>query len=338
VLAFRAKLRAMPLKLAPQLINVSDPAVIAASASRRDRRRAHRARNRRGGHGGSEGAAARRRKSVRPPPDLTVSQWADEKRRLSSESSAEPGLWRTDRAPYQRGIMDAITDPRVREIWVMKSAQVGWTEILNNVIGYHVDQDPAPILLVQPTLEMAEAWSKDRFAPMARDTPCLRSSSRIRSRATAATRCCTRNSGGHLTVAGSNSPASLASRPIRIVLFDEVDRFPASAGTEGDPISLGKKRAANILESKVLAGSTPTSRARLESRPASNRRISGSTSSRARTARRMQRLVWPQVRWPEGRPHRGEVLLQGLRRRIDDAQKARCCATASGERRSHSTA
>ena len=65
--------------------------------------------------------------------------------------------------------MDAITDGTVKEVWVMKSAQVGWTEILNNVIGYHVHQDPAPMLLVQPTLEMAESWSKDRLAPMVRD-------------------------------------------------------------------------------------------------------------------------------------------------------------------------
>ena len=69
--------------------------------------------------------------------------------------------------------MDAVADDTVREIWVMKSAQVGWTEILNNVIGYHVHQDPAPMLLVQPTLEMAEAWSKDRLAPMVRDKNCL---------------------------------------------------------------------------------------------------------------------------------------------------------------------
>ena len=69
--------------------------------------------------------------------------------------------------------MDAVADDTVREIWVMKSAQVGWTEILNNVIGYHVAQDQAPMLLVQPTLEMAEAWSKDRLAPMVRDTPAL---------------------------------------------------------------------------------------------------------------------------------------------------------------------
>src|SRR3989304_6311199 len=80
---------------------------------------------------------------VAPPPDLTVSQWADRYRKLSSESSAEPGQWYTDRAPFQRGIMDAVNDPMIQGIWVMKSAQIGWTEILNNVIGYFIDQDPS---------------------------------------------------------------------------------------------------------------------------------------------------------------------------------------------------
>src|SRR5688572_2154094 len=82
---------------------------------------------------------------LRPPPKLKVSEWADRERRLSPESSAERGQWRTDRAPYQRGIMDAVTDPAIREVWVMKSAQIGWTEICLNVLGYFVDQDPSPM-------------------------------------------------------------------------------------------------------------------------------------------------------------------------------------------------
>ena len=99
--------------------------------------------------------------AVAPPPKLTVSEWADNYRRLSSEASSEPGQWRTDRAIFQKGIMDAINDPDVREIVVMSSAQIGKTEIINNVIGYYVSQDPSPILLVMPSLEMAHAWSKD---------------------------------------------------------------------------------------------------------------------------------------------------------------------------------
>ena len=199
--------------------------------------------------------------------------------------------------------MDAVSDPAVREVWVMKSAQVGWTEILNNVIGFHVDQDSAPILMVQPTLEMAEAWSKDRLAPMVRDTPVLRD--RIadpKARDSGNTLLHKKFAGGHLTIAGANSPAGLASRPIRIVLFDEVDRYPASAGAEGDPVSLGKKRTATFWNRKVLAGSTPTIKG-------TSRIEAGFDSSDQRyyfvpctQCGEMQRLVWAQVRWPEGQP------------------------------------
>ncbi|MBU3656347.1 MAG: hypothetical protein FGM23_08355 [Alphaproteobacteria bacterium] len=108
-----------------------------------------------------------------PPPKLTVSEWADRYRRLSPESSAEPGQWRTDRAEYLRGIMDAVSDPAVHTVVVMSSAQVGKTEICLNIVGFHIDQDAAPLLLMQPTLEMAESFSKDRLAPMLRDTPAL---------------------------------------------------------------------------------------------------------------------------------------------------------------------
>src|SRR6185295_16141868 len=71
-----------------------------------------------------------------PPPPQTVSEWAGENRKLSSESSAEPGPWRNERVPYLRDIMDTHNDPRVRETWVMKGAQIAFTEAINNIIGY----------------------------------------------------------------------------------------------------------------------------------------------------------------------------------------------------------
>lgn len=194
-----------------------------------------------------------------PPPDLTTSEWADVERRLSSEASAEPGRWRTDRAPYQRGIMDAINDPRINQIVVMSSAQVGKTEFLLNVIGYHIDYDPAPILLLQPTVDMAQAFSKDRLAPMIRDTPALKYKvDDIKSRTSGNTILHKTFAGGHITMAGANSPASLASRPVRIVLADEIDRYPLSAGTEGDPFTLAKKRTTTFWNRKIFAVSTPT--------------------------------------------------------------------------------
>ena len=252
-----------------------------------------------------------------------MSQWADQYRRLSSEASAEPGVWRTSRAPYQRGIMDAVTDETVKEVWIQKSAQVGWTEILNNVIGYHVHQDPAPMLLVQPTLEMAESWSKDRFAPMVRDTPAL--AERIadpKARDSGNTLLHKKFTGGHLTVAGANSPSGLASRPIRIVLFDEVDRYPSSAGTEGDPISLGRKRTATFWSRKVLAGSTPTIKG-------SSRIEAGFESGDQRFyyvpcphCGEFQRLVWAQVKWPEGQPELAEYVCVACGAILTEADKA----------------
>lgn len=157
--------------------------------------------------------------------------------------------------------MDALTDDSVRETWVMKSAQVGWTELLGNVVGYHMHLDPCPVLVVQPTVDMGQAWSKDRLDPMLRDTPVLRGRVKdVRGRGAERGNTVLHKTfpGGHLTVTGANSAAGLASRPIRVVVFDEVDRFPASAGEEGDPITLAKKRTAAFWNRRILGGSTPT--------------------------------------------------------------------------------
>lgn len=197
--------------------------------------------------------------AVRPPPALTISQWADECLQLSAEDSAEPGRFSTARAPYQRGILDALSEPGIHTVVVMSSAQIGKTVLLKAIIGYHVDQDPAPILMLQPTEAMAEAFSKDRLAPMIRDTPVLRDKiADPRARDSGNTILHKRFTGGHLTLVGANSAAGLASRPIRVVLCDEVDRYPASAGAEGDPVNLAIKRAATFWNRRIVLTSTPS--------------------------------------------------------------------------------
>lgn len=195
----------------------------------------------------------------KPPEKLSVSEWADRYRMLSPEASAEPGKWDTSRAEYQRGIMDAFSDPKIHTIVWMSSAQVGKTEALLNIIGYFIDQDPAPILVLQPTLEMAKTFSKDRLSTMLRDTPKLKGKVKdVKSRSSGNTMLHKVFPGGHITIAGANSPASLASRPIRIVLMDEVDRYPLSAGAEGDPVNLAIKRTTTFWNRKVALVSTPT--------------------------------------------------------------------------------
>lgn len=199
---------------------------------------------------------------LRPPKKLSISEWADEHRRLDSQSSAEAGRWYTSRAEYQRQIMDACSDTKNREVVVMAGAQLGKTEALLNIIGYFVHNEPAPILCVQPTLDMAQSFSKDRVtAGLLKSTPALKDLVKdARARDSGNTTLHKTFPGGALTMAGSNSPSSLASRPIRVLLLDEVDRYPSSAGSEGDPVQLSKKRTATFWNRKVIMVSTPTNK------------------------------------------------------------------------------
>lgn len=234
-----------------------------------------------------------------PPPDWTVSEWADKIRRLSPEASAEPGQWRTNRAEYQRGIMDAVNDPNTEEVVIMSSAQVGKTEAVNNVVGYHIDFDPCPMLVLQPTLEMAETWSKDRLDPMLRDTPEIGAKVNQQSRNKKNKILHKSFPGGHVTIAGANAPASLASRPIRLVLFDEVDRYPASAGNEGDPVNLAKKRTTTFWNRKFLLVSTPTIKGHSRIEDAFDQTDKRHYHIPCPHCGTMHRLQWANVRWKD---------------------------------------
>lgn len=201
---------------------------------------------------------------LRPPKAQTVSEWADANRVLVSESSAEPGSWRTDRAPYQREIMDAFTQPGIWQIVIMASAQVGKSEIELNMMGCAIDNDPGPMLYIQPTDKVAEDYSKRRIAPMIAACPTLRNKVfKARSRDAANTITMKTFPGGSLAIIGANSPADLASKPVRYIFMDETDRFPASAGTEGDPQELAERRTETFRHNrKIIKTSTPTIKGR----------------------------------------------------------------------------
>ena len=192
-------------------------------------------------------------KKVAPPKKMTVSEWAELYRMLSPESSPEPGKWSNDRAPYQKFIMDAFSSVETEQITGMTAAQTAKTEILLNIVGYIMTNDPGPILIVQPTISMGKNFSKRRLSPMLRDCPILRDKIKgydesILEKGFA---------GGYLVIVGGNSPNELASKPIRILLLDEVDRYPATAGKEGDPVALAEKRTANFYNRKIVRLSTP---------------------------------------------------------------------------------
>lgn len=194
-----------------------------------------------------------------PPPKLKISDWADNFRQIPREASSEPGSWNTNRAPYQREMMNASCSALTERVVMMTAAQIGKTEILLNTLGYYVDKEPSPILMINPTKEMSEVFSRDRLAPMIRDTPCLACKiADTKSRTSGNTLSHKAFPGGQIELVGANSPAGLASRPIRILLCDEVDRYPQSAGTEGDPLNLAMKRTQNFWNRKIILVSTPT--------------------------------------------------------------------------------
>lgn len=196
---------------------------------------------------------------VKPPDPISIAEWADEHRVLSPEDSAEKGPWRTSRSPFQKVPMEAISDKNVESVVMMWGAQLGKTAIQLNTIGYFTGHDPAPIMVVQPDLMVARDFSNDRLSPMYRDS--LQLSKLIvkdKSRDSRNTILYKTYPGGRINIAGANSPASLASKPIRVVIADEIDRFPTSAGKEGDPVSLVTARTTTFYNKKLVFVSTPT--------------------------------------------------------------------------------
>ncbi len=195
---------------------------------------------------------------MRPPENLTVSEWADKYRRLPP-SSAEPGPWRTSRTPYLKAPMDAFCDPKVRRIVMVASSQVGKSEFELNCIGYVIHQDPGNILYIHPDIDDARKFSQVRVGPMIKESRVLRSRvSKFKSRDSGNTMLRKEFPGGMLIMCGTRVPDDLASTPCRYVFGDERDRWAASAGNEGDPWKLATARQITFHNSKAVEVSTPT--------------------------------------------------------------------------------
>lgn len=197
----------------------------------------------------------------RPVPNLTVSQWADKYRYLPRESAAEPGPWSTDRTPYLREIMDCLSPySGISRVVFMKPAQVGGTEAAINLAGFIVHLDPANMLIVQPTIEVArDKFSKLRIAPTIAATPVLRSRITARSmKDSGNTLMMKEYPGGSMILTGANSPAGLRSMPVKYLILDEIDEYPADVGGQGDPKLLARERTTTFARRKEFDLSTPT--------------------------------------------------------------------------------
>lgn len=191
---------------------------------------------------------------LKPPENITVSEWADKYRVLDSRTSAIPGRWRTEQTPYLRGIMDEFNNHETEEIIFCKPTQVGGTEALQNMIGYIIHQDPSPAMIVYPTDKLAESISENRLQPMIKLSEVLKQ----RYRENESQRLELQFEGMYLTLAGSNSPSSLSSKAIQFLLLDEVDKYPGASKKEAEPISLARERTKTFHNRKIFIESTPT--------------------------------------------------------------------------------
>jgi phage terminase large subunit GpA-like protein len=197
---------------------------------------------------------------LRPPPLLTPSEWANQHRVLSPRASAEPGPWRTDRTPYLREALDCLgVHHAAHTVVLMFGAQTGKSEAGNNWLGYTIASEPGPTLAVQPTIELAKRYSRQRLAPLIEESPVLKALvAAPRSRDESNTLQIKEYVGGVLLLTGANNATGLRSMPIRYLFADEVDAWPATIAGEGDPLGLALKRQSTFANRKTLITSTPT--------------------------------------------------------------------------------
>jgi len=255
-----------------------------------------------------------------PPPDLTLSQWAEANVFLSSENSAEPGKWHA--YSYQVGIMDALTDAANEYVTFQKSARVGYTKIINWDIAYNIHQSPCPMLVVQPTIEDAQGYSKDEIAPMLRDIPALCNLvADAKTRDSNNTILKKNFLGGTLNLVGANSARGFRRLTVRKVYFDEVDAYPPTAGSEGDQIKLGIRRTETFWNRQIVIGGTPTIKgfSRVESHfQRSDQRYFYVPCPQCNF---YQTITWAKIRWPKGDPDQAHMVCGNCRAPISHRHK-----------------
>jgi phage terminase large subunit GpA-like protein len=238
-------------------------------------------------------------RAIAPEPELTVSQWADRNRRLSSKASAEPGKWDTARTPYLRELMDAMTPSHpCTDGEFMKGTQIGGSEAIYNAIGYIADQVPCPVMLTMPTTDTCKRVSRQRLQPMIDETPVLQDKfSEAKSRNSANTVLLKDFPGGLLVIAGANSGPGLRSMPMRVVLQDEIDAYPADVDGEGDPCVVADKRTDQFSRAKRFKCSTP----KVKGQSRITRRYEAGSQARYHvpcpSCKHLQPLRWEQMRW-----------------------------------------
>ena len=192
-----------------------------------------------------------------PPPRMSVSDWLDSHRVIGvGYPSAFPGPWRTSRTPYLKEPLDSFDDPSVETLVLLFSSQIGKTEMLLGSLLYAYGADASPGMYVMPTVKVAEEFSKDRLVRALQTCVTIQVGAQKGRDADNAI-LNKRVNGFALALAGAESPATLASRPVRRLWADEIDKYPSSTA-EGDPLAQAVQRTASFRRRKIALASTPT--------------------------------------------------------------------------------
>ncbi|RFB95571.1 terminase [Rhizobium leguminosarum bv. trifolii] len=242
--------------------------------------------------------------AYRCDPPWTVSEWADKNRFLSSVSSAEPGKWRTSRTPYLREIMDCLSAySAIEVINVMKGVQIGMSEAGFNFVGYTIHHSPGPMMYVMPTIDMAKKFSKTRIDPMVAASPALSEKIKpARSRDSDNTVFQKAFDGGVLVLTGANSGSGLRGLPVRCLVLDEVDGYPASADEDGDPVTLATDRTSTFQRRKIFKLSTPTLKETSRIGPAFREGDQRYYNVKCDACGKLQPITWEKIKWEPGKP------------------------------------
>ena len=263
------------------------------------------------------------REGMLPDPLLSVSEWSDRHRMLSSKASAEPGRWRTSRTPYLKAIMDCLSPTSaVERVVFMKAAQLGATEMGSNWIGYVIHHAPGPMMAVWPTVEMAKRNSKQRIDPLIEESGVLAELiSPARSRDSGNTILAKEFRGGVLVMTGANSAVGLRSMPVRYLFLDEVDGYPLDVEGEGDAISLAEARTRTFARRKIFIVSTPT----IAGASAIEREYEASDQRRyfvpCPHCSHRQWLRFEQLRWDKGAPETSAYICESCDTAIAEHHK-----------------
>lgn len=264
-------------------------------------------------------------RGLQPDPVLSVSEWSDAHRVLTSTGSAEPGKWRTDRTPYLRAIMDALTaGSQYQKVVLMKGSQIGASEMAVNFLGYIADVIPGPALYLMPSLDAAKEFSKIRIDPLIAETPTLRARVKeARARDSGNTTLLKEFLGGYWALTGANSAVGLRSKPIRFLVADEVSAYVKSSDGEGSPLKLAIARTRTYgNRKKIFVASTPTVAGECQIEKEFEETDKRFFNVPCPHCQKKQVLRWERIRWTDKDPDTAHYLCEHCAGKIYNHHKS----------------